>query len=151
MSSAVTPTNPLPPRGGLAVLVVDDSATTRAMVSRIVRMVAPEGVTVAQAADGAEALKVVSSGGIGLVLADLNMPNMNGEELIHRMHADPATRGIPVVVVSALPDPDRIDRLCGGGGASGYLAKPFTPEAARDIIKPLLERSANTGGTHVAA
>jgi two-component system chemotaxis response regulator CheY len=129
----------------LSVLIVDDSATTRAMIARIVRMVATSAVDVHHAGNGLAALEVLSANEVDLVMADLNMPGMDGEQLIGRMRADPALSGIPVVVISALPDPERIEALC-RNGALGFLAKPFTPESVRDLIRPVL--SARTGGSH---
>jgi two-component system chemotaxis response regulator CheY len=124
------------------ILIVDDSATTRAMIKRIINLCGIPTESILQAADGAEALGVLRASKVDLVLADLHMPNMGGVEMTRRMMADPAMRNIPVVVVSADPNAKRIDQLK-REGVKGYLAKPFTPEAFREVLGQTLGVHAN--------
>ncbi len=109
------------------ILVVDDNRIMRDMVMRSVRM---SGLTIgelAQAANGQEALAVMRKQWIDLVLLDINMPVMNGEEFLTALRADTALRATLVVVVSTESSAPRIARLKALG--AGFVHKPFTPEA----------------------
>ena len=119
------------------ILIVDDSATTRAMVKRIISLCGFDTAGVFEAGDGNEALDVLGARAIDLVLADLHMPNMGGVELTQRMMSDPRLRNVPVIIVSADPNTNRIDQLK-QQGVRGYLAKPFTPERFKDVLGQLL-------------
>jgi two-component system, chemotaxis family, chemotaxis protein CheY len=119
------------------ILLVDDSGVTRTMIRRVIGMTDLPVGTILEAADGAAGLALLESSDVELVLADLNMPGMDGFEMISRMRQDPRLLAIPIVVISAQPDTLQIDRLK-RDGVAGYLAKPFTPEAVRDMVEPLL-------------
>ncbi len=80
-----------------------------------------------EAGDGLEALKVLENVSVDIVLTDINMPNMNGEELVERLAADPARSSIPILVISTDRSEERINRLI-MLGACGYVTKPFVPE-----------------------
>jgi two-component system, chemotaxis family, chemotaxis protein CheY len=120
-----------------AILIVDDSATTRAMIKRVIGMTHLPVGDIFEAADGKAALDLLESHSVELVLADLNMPVMDGMEMISRMRKSDKLRSTPVIVISAQPDEDRIGQLK-RDGVVGYLPKPFTAEAARDLIGPHL-------------
>ena len=77
----------------------------------------------------------IMQGGIDFVMLDINMPVMNGEEMIARMRANPESRDIPTVVVSTEGSETRIERLRGLGAE--FIHKPFTPEIIRDTILAL--------------
>jgi two-component system chemotaxis response regulator CheY len=119
------------------ILIVDDSATTRAIIRRSIQMADVPAANVYEAENGLAALDVVVARHVDIVLADLHMPQMDGVELTRRLLADPATKGIPVVIISAEPDQAKIDALK-QQGARGYLRKPFRPEGVRDVITELL-------------
>jgi two-component system chemotaxis response regulator CheY len=85
-----------------------------------------------QAANGQEGLLTMHENWVDLVIADINMPIMNGEEMIVRMQEDLATRDIPVLVVSTEGSRNRIERLTEKGIT--FVRKPFTPEIIRDKI-----------------
>ena len=118
------------------ILIVDDSATTRTMIKRIIGMTDLTVGQIIEAADGAAGLAAMENANVQLVLADLNMPIMDGFEMIRQMRLSEKLRTIPIIVISAQPDTLEIDRLKRDGVAA-YLPKPFTPEAMRDLIKPL--------------
>jgi two-component system chemotaxis response regulator CheY len=122
------------------ILVVDDSAVMRQMVMKAVRMSGVEVGEVHQAANGREGLDVLSRNWIDLVLLDLNMPVMNGEEMIEQMRAIPETKSLPVVVVSTERSRTRLERLRRWG--VWFVRKPFAPETVRTIIQEA------TGVTH---
>ena len=120
------------------ILIVDDSSTTRAMIKRVIGMTGLAVGQLLEAGDGQAGLAVMESSPVDLVLADLNMPVMEGVEMIRRMRQVEKFRGIPVVVISAQPDERLVSQLK-RDGVVAYLAKPFTAEAVRDVIRPILD------------
>lgn len=115
------------------ILIVDDSATTRAVIKRAIRMSGTSDGELLEAADGEAALRLLGTRTIALVMTDLNMPVMDGYELIRRIRATGPIAGMPIVVISAQPDPSRVEELR-RPGVCGYLPKPFTPEDVRDVL-----------------
>ena len=120
----------------LNVLIVDDSLVTRKKIKRIIEMIDLDIGKFLEAENGAEALKVLDKSNIDLVLADLNMPDMGGAEMIHRMKNDEATKSIPVIVVSTESRTTRIKNLL-AEGVKDYLHKPFTPEEFKEVVQTL--------------
>ncbi len=118
------------------VLIVDDSAVMRAMILKSLRMTGLELGDTYQAANGQEGLDLLNGNWIDLVIADINMPVMNGEEMIDRMREAPETSDIPIVVISTEGSKARLERLEQKGAA--FIHKPFTPEKIRDTIKTLI-------------
>ena len=124
---------------GYNILIVDDSATTRAVIKRTLQMAEVPVKQIYEAPNGKAALEVLSCVRVDLVLADLHMPQMTGVEMASAIHANPETTGIPVIVVSAEPNVERLQRLTSEAGIRGYVRKPFTPEqiavAVRDVLQ----------------
>jgi len=115
-------------------LVVDDSKPSRSIVTRALRELSFE---CAEAANGVEALEAIAaSAPPDLVTVNWHMPVMDGLELIRRLRGDPATRKLPLVMISTEHDRDRI-REALAAGADDYLAKPFTPEALASKLTAL--------------
>ena len=119
----------------LNVLVVDDSSVMRAMIINTIRMSGLDLGDVYQAANGREGLDAARDNWVDLVIADINMPVMNGEEMIDQMKADPDTAGIPTIVISTEGSETRIERLQQKGVS--FIHKPFTPEIIKDSIQSL--------------
>jgi two-component system chemotaxis response regulator CheY len=119
------------------ILIVDDSAVTRGLIKRTITLTKLPIGALYEADDGLTALKVLADRHVDLVLADLHMPNMGGVEMTERIMADERTRAIPVVIISAEPDKQQIDKLT-HGGIKGYLKKPFTPEDLSHLLIELL-------------
>jgi two-component system, chemotaxis family, chemotaxis protein CheY len=122
---------------GLDMLVVDDSPVTRKMVRRALGLCGLEVSQVYEAGDGAEALDALARHHVDLVLADINMPVMNGMELVERMSKDADMCNVPVVIVATPMSQDRVEQVL-DRGARAYLAKPFRPEALRDVVIQIL-------------
>lgn len=120
------------------ILVVDDSFLTRKAIKRIIDMIDLDVSEIVEAENGRQALEVLDKARVDLVLADLNMPEMGGIEMIHHMKTDQATKTIPVVIVSTESSVSRIKELL-AQGVKNYLHKPFTPEEFREIITHTLE------------
>ena len=122
---------------GYKILVVDDSATIRAVIGKTLGLA---GVPVAQlheAANGREALEVLGAQSIDLVFADINMPEMNGLEMVERMSADGMLQTVPVVMVSTEGSRTRIEQLL-ARGVRAYIRKPFTPEGIKRVVDEVL-------------
>ncbi len=116
-------------------LIVDDSATTRAIIKRTLAISGVPIKQVLEAPDGAAALTIVQSMPIDLGFFDINMPNMTGIELTAKLRADadPRVKATPVVIVSSESTASRIEQLR-AQGIQGYIKKPFTPEQIRDVV-----------------
>jgi len=107
-------------------LVVDDSRAVRMILARILKEL---GYEVREAANGIEALEVmeVEKTAVSLVLADWNMPEMNGLDLLKRLRQDPALASLVVVMVTTETELDRMAAAL-EAGANEYVMKPFTKE-----------------------
>jgi len=119
------------------VLVVDDSSVMRAMIIKTMKMSGLPVGTVHQAANGKEGLEILRHHWIDLVIADINMPVMNGEEMIDQMLAHPETRDVSIIVISTEGSDTRIERLLHKGAA--FVHKPFTPENIRNTVRKIME------------
>lgn len=128
----------------MRVLIVDDSAPTRRFIQRVAELTGLPFDSFAEAGHGAEALDRLAVEDFDLVLIDVNMPVMNGEEFLRALRARPGYETIPVVAISTDATVERIARMR-ALGANGYITKPFTPEALRDR----LERVLQVGGYHL--
>ncbi len=117
----------------LNILVVDDSSLTRKAIKRIIEMLGLDLGQIFEAESGKKALKILDETKVDLVLADLNMPEMGGIEMISHMRDNEAINDIPVVVISTESSTTRIEGLL-ANGAKAYLHKPFTPEEVKEVI-----------------
>jgi two-component system, chemotaxis family, chemotaxis protein CheY len=122
---------------GFTILIVDDSATTRAIIKRAIAATGFAVERYIEAANGKLALDALDGSAVDLVFADLHMPEMDGLEMTRRIQANPQTVSIPVVIISAEPNAERIAQLQ-GQGIRGYLRKPFTPEAVRQVLQDVI-------------
>ncbi len=119
----------------LNVLIVDDSSVMRAMIIKTIRMSGLDLGDIYQAGNGQEGLDAARGNWVDLVVADINMPVMNGEEMIDQMKADPELSDLPTIVISTEGSATRIERLERKGVK--FIHKPFTPEIIRDSIHAL--------------
>jgi two-component system chemotaxis response regulator CheY len=90
-----------------------------------------------QAGNGEEALAVLGEQWVDVILTDINMPTMDGEQLLRALEADESLRTIPVVVISTDSTQHRVQRML-TLGAKGYVTKPFLPETLREEIEKVL-------------
>jgi two-component system chemotaxis response regulator CheY len=125
----------------LNVMIVDDSPVMRVFLRKVVRLTGLALGEFFEAADGEAALEVLKANWIDLVLTDINMPRMNGEEFVRQMEGDELLRDIPVIVVSTDSTRERIEHML-KLGARGYISKPFFPETLRDAVERALGRAA---------
>ena len=116
-------------------LVVDDSKTIRIILGRILKGL---GYEVCEAGNGKEALKIMESekAAVNLVLADWNMPEMNGLELLKQLRQDPGLASLKVIMVTTETELDHMVSAL-EAGANEYIMKPFTKEILKEKLELL--------------
>lgn len=119
------------------ILIVDDSEVMRSVIRRVVKLSGFDLGSVYEADHGESALKVLDENWIDVVLTDINMPVMDGVELLRRMKANEILAAIPVIMVSTEGRSKRIEEIL-EIGAAGYITKPFKPEDIRNLISEAL-------------
>jgi len=117
------------------ILIVDDSSAMRSML--VSTLEALGQLKIVQAPNGFEALRMLPREQVDLVLTDINMPDINGLELLSFIRNNPIYKGIPVVVISTEGSRKDIEKGL-SLGANEYLVKPFQPEQLLDIVKRFL-------------
>ena len=120
------------------ILIVDDSKTIRAVISKTLEIADVPTGNVWEAGNGLEALAILRKEWVDIVFADINMPEMNGIELVEQMSAEGMLESVPVGIVSTEGSRKRIDELR-RKGVRAYLRKPFAPEDLKNIIVEILE------------
>lgn len=121
------------------VLVVDDSSTMRAFVMAALES---DGFEVTTAKSGFEALKILPGASFHLIVTDVNMPDINGLELVRFVRGSQNHKNTPLIIIST--DGRDKDRDRGMGlGASAYLVKPFKPEALLELARKVMAPGAN--------
>ncbi|MCP4578348.1 MAG: response regulator [Deltaproteobacteria bacterium] len=119
------------------VLIVDDSRIMRTMILKTLQMTGISLGEIFQAGNGREGLESLERNWIDLAIVDINMPVMNGEEMIDHMRKNPEMQDLPVVVVSTEGSETRIARLEEKGVV--FIHKPFEAETIRDTMVNLLK------------
>jgi two-component system, chemotaxis family, chemotaxis protein CheY len=119
------------------VLIVDDSPAMRSFVKRVLELSGFEMGTCYQAGNGQEALDLLGHEWVDIILTDINMPVMNGEEFVQKLTAHESFHSIPVLVVSTDRTEDRVRQMI-ALGAQGYVKKPFQPEELREELEKAL-------------
>jgi two-component system chemotaxis response regulator CheY len=120
-----------------SVLIVDDSPVMRSFIRRVLKLSGFEVGECMEAGNGEEALEQLRAHRVDVILTDINMPKMNGEEFLRRLCADGVLKTIPAVVISTDATNERIVRMI-ELGAQGYMSKPFTPETLREELERVL-------------
>lgn len=115
------------------ILVVDDSETIRQQVSRALEAA---GFGVVEAGDGLEGLERVADGNVSLVILDVNMPLLNGIDMLERMKQDPKTKDVPVLMLTTEVHRAMIQRAR-DAGASGWVIKPVKMEHLVETVTRL--------------
>ena len=119
-----------------SILVVDDNRMNRLMLARGLEQ---QGHRVSFAEHGRQALEMMRNQAFDLVLLDIEMPEMNGYEVLEQLRADPHWRDIPVIMISAVDEIDSVVR-CIEMGAADYLNKPFNPVLLKARVNASLEK-----------
>ncbi len=116
------------------IMTVDDSASIRQMVSFTLKSA---GYIVVEAVDGRDALNKIENTKVDLILADLNMPNMDGITLIKNVRSNPAYKFVPIVMLTTESQADK-KQEGRAAGATGWIVKPFKPEQLVAVVKKVL-------------
>ena len=117
----------------LDVLIVDHSPGIRKILQRVLRQTEIPIGNVYEAGDGAEAIEALKKHTIGLILSDIDMPNMDGLELLTKVRAEQAWQNLPIVMVSNEGAHAKVLEAV-ERGASGYVRKPFTAEQIKEKL-----------------
>jgi two-component system chemotaxis response regulator CheY len=118
-------------------LVVDDFSTMRRIIKGLLKEMGH--LQADEAEDGVVALQLVANNPYSMIITDINMPNMNGFELLEKLKAEEKTKHIPVLLVTAEARKEDIIRAA-QMGAAGYIVKPFTKSTLEEKILKIFER-----------
>jgi len=114
------------------ILIVEDSSTTRALIRAVIEDMGDFNIV--EAGSGFEALKLLPTQEFNLVLTDINMPDINGLELIHFIKSNPRYSHIPLIIVST--ERSEEDKKRGIAlGAMSYITKPFKAQELQEVVK----------------
>jgi two-component system chemotaxis response regulator CheY len=116
------------------IMTVDDSATVRQMLSFTLQ---DAGYEVIEAADGVEALEKLKNESIRMLITDLNMPQMDGIELIREVRKTPGNRFVPIIMLTT-ESHEQKKQAGKTAGASGWIVKPFRPEQLLRVVNMVL-------------
>ena len=117
----------------LDVLIVDDSAAIRKILQRVLRQTDLPFGEIREAGDGAEAVAILKDRSFGLILSDINMPEMDGLQLLARIREMDHLQGVPVIMITTEGGQGRVMEAV-QLGASGYVRKPFTAEQIKEKL-----------------
>ena len=121
----------------LKFLVVDDFSTMRRIVRGLLKEMGCNNVE--EAEDGVVALQMLKSNRYDFIVSDINMPNMNGFELLKAVKADDSLKHIPVLMVTAEARKENIV-MAAQSGASGYVVKPFTKTTLEEKVTKIMQK-----------
>jgi two-component system chemotaxis response regulator CheY len=121
----------------LDVLIVDDSAAIRKILQRVLVQADVSLGNVYEANDGNEALEKLRAGKVGLILSDINMPNMDGLELLGKIRAEQAWQSVPIIMITTEGSQNKVLQAL-QLGANGYVRKPFTAEQIKEKLVGLI-------------
>jgi two-component system, chemotaxis family, chemotaxis protein CheY len=122
----------------LCVLIVDDSSVMRKIVERSVRQTGLAVEKIIEAENGAAALTILNSQQPDLILSDINMPTMDGLELLRQIQAAGDTMKVPIVMITTEGSEAKVQEAI-SLGARGFIRKPFTPQEVKEQIARALE------------
>ena len=120
------------------VLIVDDSAAIRKILQRVLRQAEVPIDEVFEAGDGVEALATLKAKStVGLILSDINMPNMDGIQFLTQVRAIPEWASVPIVMITTEGSQNKVMEAV-QLGASGYVRKPFTADQIKEKLNGLM-------------
>jgi CheY-like chemotaxis protein len=123
---------------GGTIVIVEDMATSAATLEMVFLAIPDVAVVVLPAAQEALRLLERADCAVCAVITDLNMPRMDGFELIERIRAEPRHRRLPIIVISGDTDPHTPERIC-ALGANAFFSKPYSPAQVRLKLEQLLD------------
>jgi two-component system, chemotaxis family, chemotaxis protein CheY len=120
----------------LNILIADDSIVARSVILKTLRLTEIELGEIHQAANGRQAIDILEKHWIDLLFLDINMPVMNGEEVVETIRKNSLWADLPIVVVSTEGSETRIEHLKSMGAK--FIHKPYTPEAIRNVVLEII-------------
>jgi two-component system, chemotaxis family, chemotaxis protein CheY len=120
------------------ILVVDDSAAIRKILQRVLRQTGMAIQTIHEAGDGEEALALLQSNKVDLILTDINMPKMDGLALLAALKRSAEWANVPVVMITTEGGETKVAEAV-KLGAAGYVRKPFTADQIKEKLAGILE------------
>jgi two-component system chemotaxis response regulator CheY len=121
----------------LDVLIVDDSAAIRKILQRVLRQTDLPLGTIWEASDGQEGMQMLAANRVGLIFSDINMPTMNGIEMLAKIKSNSTLNTIPIIMITTEGSQEKVMQAL-KLGASGYVRKPFTPDQIKDKLAGLV-------------
>ncbi|MBE2241567.1 MAG: chemotaxis response regulator CheY [Burkholderiaceae bacterium] len=121
----------------MRILIVDDFSTMRRILRGLLKEIGYENAD--EAEDGVQALDVLRNAAFDFVISDINMPNMNGFELLQAIKADETLEHLPVLMVTAEARKEDIVRAA-QQGAAGYIVKPFTKATLEEKVAKIMQK-----------
>lgn len=122
----------------IRALIIDDSSVMRKIVERSLRQAGVDLSSVLEAGNGADALSLLGSQKVDLILSDINMPVMDGLEFVRQAKATNVASGTPIVMITTEGSEAYVMEAL-SLGARGYIRKPFTADQVKEHVLPLLE------------
>src|SRR4051794_33488401 len=123
----------MPATAPLDVLIVDDSAAIRKILQRVLRQTDLPLGDIQEAGDGIEAVAILENRTFGLILSDLNMPHMDGLQLLARLRQMDKLKSVPVIMITTEGGQGKVMEAV-QLGASGYVRKPFTADQIKEKL-----------------
>jgi len=128
------------------VITVDDSATVRLALKKPLM---DDGYEVIEATDGTDAVRKLLDQDVDLMITDLNMPKMDGIELIRQVRRDGKNRFLPIIMLTTESQSEK--KMEGrAAGASGWITKPFTPHQLLSVVKMICPATIPSRGAVIA-
>jgi len=121
----------------MKIMVVDDFSTMRRIVKNVLKQLGFDNIE--EAEDGAQALAKLKNGGFQFMVSDWNMPNMDGLDLLKAVRKDPALKDLPVLMVTAEAEKDKVVTAI-QAGVNNYVVKPFTAEVFKEKMDRIFEK-----------
>jgi len=122
------------------ILLVDDSEIARMVIKKCLEIALNNNFEIVEASNGVRALEQLKKNKIDLVLTDLNMPEMDGQQLLKRIKSSPKLNPIPVVIITSIANSANESKLY-SNGADFVLGKPISPMKLKDIMESLYEKT----------
>jgi two-component system, chemotaxis family, chemotaxis protein CheY len=124
------------------VLIVDDSNAMRSVIKKIVTISGFQMDQCLEAGNGREAMEILSKNWIDIIISDINMPEVNGLELLDQLRKNETLKEIPVIMITTEGSLERMEEAF-NRGAKGFIKKPFLPEDIRKILHQVIGVSEN--------
>ncbi|HET6514304.1 MAG TPA: response regulator [Thermodesulfovibrionales bacterium] len=126
----------------MKIMIVDDCQTTRKLLGIYLKS---KGFEMVFAENGLDALEKLATNAVNMIITDLNMPYMDGIELVKSLRADPHWQDVPILMVTTEADPEERERAF-AAGTNRYLVKPVTADMVTQNIKEILKSLFEKGG-----